>query len=458
VYCAAVLDVFSPRVVGWSIDSTPTAALVTNALGMAIGQRDPSNGTVIHSDQGTQGELNRSSQHLDRGGVRGWRRCGSDGGRFSCIGGRCRRRVGRPDAGVVDQHVDPAEPGDRGVDDGLDLVAIRDVESPRLADGPTRDILAASSATAAWSMSQAATTWPSAASSCTIAAPMPRAAPVTTTTRAGSSVTIDPRRSAVSGSRAAGAWKAPSSPSTTCLFPPRRVGWREPRDACHMSFLVHAAGGIQPHAEANATLVEPDTARTVQPGAASRVTFVAPGRLTAERFGLFRYEMMPRTGGPSPHLHTGFQGMAGSRTARDTTASSYRRDPLASAHTRRWALAVPCARRPYTRGAARDDQPDGPNCRPGRPSVRQRRDGMVDTRALQRRKGRDLPIHVGQGPGGSRRTSGSRLSPTFSQTGACPMPWLAPLTSTFLSVVVSGYRSHRLWGPRVLNASGHCRR
>jgi transposase InsO family protein len=54
VYCAAVLDVFSRRIVGWSIDSTPTAALVTNALGMAIGQRTPTDGTVIHSDQGTQ--------------------------------------------------------------------------------------------------------------------------------------------------------------------------------------------------------------------------------------------------------------------------------------------------------------------------------------------------------------------------------------------------------------------
>src|SRR5438132_5443501 len=54
VYCAVVLDVFSRRVVGWSIDSTQNAALVTNALGMAIAQRNPLGGTVIHSDQGTQ--------------------------------------------------------------------------------------------------------------------------------------------------------------------------------------------------------------------------------------------------------------------------------------------------------------------------------------------------------------------------------------------------------------------
>ena len=32
VYCAVVLDTFSRRVVGWSIDSSQTAALVTNAL------------------------------------------------------------------------------------------------------------------------------------------------------------------------------------------------------------------------------------------------------------------------------------------------------------------------------------------------------------------------------------------------------------------------------------------
>ena len=54
VYCAVVLDAWSRRVIGWSIDASPTHALVTNALGMAIDQRRPTSATIIHSDQGTQ--------------------------------------------------------------------------------------------------------------------------------------------------------------------------------------------------------------------------------------------------------------------------------------------------------------------------------------------------------------------------------------------------------------------
>jgi putative transposase len=52
LYCAVVLDAYSRRVVGWSIDATPTATLVTNALGMAIQTRTPPAGAIIHSDQG----------------------------------------------------------------------------------------------------------------------------------------------------------------------------------------------------------------------------------------------------------------------------------------------------------------------------------------------------------------------------------------------------------------------
>jgi len=54
LYCAVVLDVFSRRVVGWSIDSNQETSLVTSALGMAIANREPADDTIIHSDQGTQ--------------------------------------------------------------------------------------------------------------------------------------------------------------------------------------------------------------------------------------------------------------------------------------------------------------------------------------------------------------------------------------------------------------------
>jgi putative transposase len=54
LYCAVVLDACSRRVIGWAIETTPTAALVTNALGMAIESRRPAAGTLIHSDQGVQ--------------------------------------------------------------------------------------------------------------------------------------------------------------------------------------------------------------------------------------------------------------------------------------------------------------------------------------------------------------------------------------------------------------------
>lgn len=54
IYCCAVLDAFSRMVVGWAIDSSQTALLVTNALGMAVRRRTPHAEAIIHSDQGVQ--------------------------------------------------------------------------------------------------------------------------------------------------------------------------------------------------------------------------------------------------------------------------------------------------------------------------------------------------------------------------------------------------------------------
>ena len=54
VYCAAVLDVFTRQVVGWSIADHMRSELVVDALQMATWRRRPEPGTVVHSDRGSQ--------------------------------------------------------------------------------------------------------------------------------------------------------------------------------------------------------------------------------------------------------------------------------------------------------------------------------------------------------------------------------------------------------------------
>ncbi|WP_344230529.1 IS3 family transposase, partial [Microbacterium binotii] len=68
VYCAAVIDAFSRRIVGWSISDRITAEIVVDALEMARWRRRPEPGAVVHADRGAQGGFNRSSQRLYRGG------------------------------------------------------------------------------------------------------------------------------------------------------------------------------------------------------------------------------------------------------------------------------------------------------------------------------------------------------------------------------------------------------
>ncbi len=54
LYVATVIDLFSRRVVGWSMDKTMDRYLVMNALLMAVWQRKPKHEVVVHSDQGSQ--------------------------------------------------------------------------------------------------------------------------------------------------------------------------------------------------------------------------------------------------------------------------------------------------------------------------------------------------------------------------------------------------------------------
>jgi putative transposase len=54
LYVAAVLDLFSRRVVGWSMSAAMTAELVTDALVMAIWRRGRPRELLHHSDRGSQ--------------------------------------------------------------------------------------------------------------------------------------------------------------------------------------------------------------------------------------------------------------------------------------------------------------------------------------------------------------------------------------------------------------------
>lgn len=54
LYVAVVLDLFSRRIVGWSMSATMTAQLVMDALSMAVWRRGKPKELLHHSDQGSQ--------------------------------------------------------------------------------------------------------------------------------------------------------------------------------------------------------------------------------------------------------------------------------------------------------------------------------------------------------------------------------------------------------------------
>jgi putative transposase len=54
LYFALVVDLFSRRIVGWSMDTTMTSTLVVDALRMAVSRREVSEGLIVHTDRGSQ--------------------------------------------------------------------------------------------------------------------------------------------------------------------------------------------------------------------------------------------------------------------------------------------------------------------------------------------------------------------------------------------------------------------
>ena len=54
LYLATVIDLYSRKVVGWSMDDTMKVSLVNDALNMALSRRNPPKGLLWHTDRGSQ--------------------------------------------------------------------------------------------------------------------------------------------------------------------------------------------------------------------------------------------------------------------------------------------------------------------------------------------------------------------------------------------------------------------
>lgn len=65
LYLCAVKDVYSRRIVGYSIGDRMKASLAVAALNNAVAMRGDVAGCILHSDRGSQGGFNRLSQHLE---------------------------------------------------------------------------------------------------------------------------------------------------------------------------------------------------------------------------------------------------------------------------------------------------------------------------------------------------------------------------------------------------------
>lgn len=70
LYLAVVLDLFSRKVIGWSMNTRMTKQLVCDAMQMAIDQRDNFVGVIMHTDRGSQYCSNMFQQQLKANDIR----------------------------------------------------------------------------------------------------------------------------------------------------------------------------------------------------------------------------------------------------------------------------------------------------------------------------------------------------------------------------------------------------
>ena len=69
LYLAAVEDLYSRQIVGWSMSERMTSRLVVDALEMAVSRRLPGEGLVTHSDRGSQYASDHYQRLLERHGI-----------------------------------------------------------------------------------------------------------------------------------------------------------------------------------------------------------------------------------------------------------------------------------------------------------------------------------------------------------------------------------------------------
>lgn len=69
LFLAAVQDMFSRRIVGWSMRDDMTTTLILDALGMAVTRRHTSAGLIAHSDHGSQYTSTAYGTYAKRSGI-----------------------------------------------------------------------------------------------------------------------------------------------------------------------------------------------------------------------------------------------------------------------------------------------------------------------------------------------------------------------------------------------------
>lgn len=69
LYLATVIDLYSRRIVGWSMDANMTTTLVNDALFMALKTRHPKAGLIWHTDRGSQYASESHRELLKNNGI-----------------------------------------------------------------------------------------------------------------------------------------------------------------------------------------------------------------------------------------------------------------------------------------------------------------------------------------------------------------------------------------------------